>query len=82
MNIPPDKLMHLKLGVPLALLLTVLAYIAAHFGIGYSVAAGSVAFGIGVELYQKMRNEGTLDWMDAVCSAAAGVVLGVVIALT
>jgi len=76
MRIPTDKKMHLELGVPLSILLTTISIIAVFVGIGYAVMFGSIAFGIGVEVYQKIRNEGTFSWADAACSAAFGVVAG------
>lgn len=79
MRLAPDKLLHLKLGIPLAVLVAAIAYIAEGVGAGYAVAFGSVAFGIGVEVYQKIRNEGAVEVLDAVCSAAAGVALGIII---
>ena len=74
MKIKPDIRMHLKLGVPLALLLAAVVLIAQHAGPGYAVAAGSMALGIGVEVYQRIRREGVPSWGDAFASAAAGIV--------
>ncbi len=76
MKLAQDIRMHLKLGAPLALLLVAVILIAQHAGPGYAVAAGSMALGIGVELYQRIRNEGTASWPDAFASAAAGIVGG------
>ena len=71
-----DKVMHLKLGVPMAFLLVSIVLIAKNIGAGYAVAFGAVALGVGVEVYQKIRKEGTPDFWDALASAAAGLVLG------
>lgn len=75
-EIPADTKMHLKLGTPLAVMLAGVLLIAHSAGPGYAVAAGSIALGIGVELYQRIRNEGVASWGDAAASAAAGVVGG------
>lgn len=76
MNIQPDKLLHLKLGALLALLLAALAWVTLRVGPGYSVALGGVLLGLGVEVYQQVRGQGTFELQDAAYSAAAGVVLG------
>lgn len=78
MNIPPDKLLHLKLGALLALLLAALAWIALAFGPGYSVAVGSVALGLGVEAYQQVRGEGKWELKDAAFTAFTGVAGGLI----
>lgn len=52
--------------------LVLLAYL--HFGTGPMFAAGSTLGAIGVEVYQKMRNEGTPAWEDAAMSAVPGYV--------
>lgn len=78
MKIQPDKLMHLKLGVPLAALVAVIALTGIHAGPGFAVALGSASLGIGMELNQKLRKDGTVEVLDAVCSAAAGVLAGLV----
>ncbi len=73
----PDKILHLKAGALLALLLVAIVYVALHFGPGYAVAAGSIALGVGVEVYQKIRHEGTMELLDAMASAAVGVAVGI-----
>lgn len=76
MKLAPDKILHLRLGVLLALLLAAVILIAQHAGPGYAVAAGSLALGVGVERYQRIRREGVPSWGDAFASAAAGIVGG------
>lgn len=76
MTIEPDKILHLKLGALLALLLAALAWVTLRIGPGYSVALGSVALGLGVEAYQQYRREGKWELKDAAASAATGVVGG------
>ena len=76
MRLAPDKLLHLKLGAPLAALLAAVLAVAHYAGPGFAVAAGSVALGVGVELYQRLRGEGTATLADAAASAAVGVVAG------
>lgn len=76
MRIAPDKQMHLKLGIPLSLVIALTVAVALFVGPGYAVMFGSVALGIGVEIYQKIRNEGQFEWSDAACSAAFGVCAG------
>ena len=76
MRIPHDKQMHLGLGAPMALIIALASFIALNIGPGYAVMFGSIALGIGVEVYQKLRNEGQFEWADAACSSAAGVIGG------
>ncbi len=78
----PDKIAHLKAGALLAALLAVVVWLALTVGPGYAVAAGSVAMGIGVEWYQKARNEGQAEFWDAVASAAAGILGGIFYEIT
>lgn len=79
MSLRPDLITHLKWGAPLAASQAAVAYVAVHAGIGWAIALGSIALGIGVELYQRARREGTPAWDDAAASAAPGVVLGLLI---
>jgi inner membrane protein involved in colicin E2 resistance len=74
-DIPRDKRMHLVGGVAVAIALVALSWLATHVGWWAATAAGSVATGIGIELYQQVRNEGAPEWLDALASAAAGLVL-------
>jgi VanZ family protein len=76
LGLAPDKLLHLKLGVPMAIMLAVVVFVAQYAGPGFAVALGAVWLGVGVEMYQKYRNEGEASWADAAASAAAGVVAG------
>jgi hypothetical protein len=76
MTLEPDKIMHLKLGAALAALLALIVLVALYVGPGYAVAFGAVAFGIGVELYQKIHDAGVPSLADAAASAAAGVAGG------
>lgn len=76
MNLPPDIIRHLKWGAPLAGVLAAVAAAAVYLGIGWAVALGAVAFGLGIEHYQDRRGEGEPSPADAAASAAPGVALG------
>ena len=76
MNIRPDLRLHLKYSPALALLVLGIALVALYFGPGFAVAAGSLAIGVGMEINQKLRGEGTPAWDDALASSAAGIVAG------
>ncbi len=72
-----DKKLHLIGGVGVAVLLVLVILCALHYGPGAALAGGSVLLAFGVELYQKVRNEGTPDIEDALFSAAPGVLAGI-----
>lgn len=75
-KLAPDKITHLKYGVPLAALVAGIGLVAVHISIGFAVAAGSLAIGVGMELNQKLRNEGKPEALDALASGAAGIIAG------
>lgn len=75
MNIAPDKRQHLIGGAAVAAALAGVIYLAVTFGWWAGVAAGSLAAGLGVELYQKIRREGQPDPADALASALPGLVV-------
>lgn len=77
MNIPADKLLHLKYGTLFALMTAAAMWFAVRYGIGWATAGGSVVMGWALERYQAIRREGTPSMADAAASAAPGVVLGV-----
>lgn len=81
MQLAPDKLRHLKWGGGLAAALAVVVALALFVSPGWAIAGGAVLFSIGVEVYQKARNEGTASWADAAASTAPGVALGLAIEL-
>jgi hypothetical protein len=72
-----NERLHLLGGVAVAVTIALILLIGAWFGLGWAVAAGSVMAGIGVEVYQGVRKQGTPGWADAALSAAFGVVVGV-----
>ncbi len=74
-KIPADKLLHLQGGAIVALAMLAVAALAIYVGLWVAVAAGSVAIGVGLELYQKKRGEGVPSWPDAAASALPGLVL-------
>lgn len=76
MKLAPDIIRHLRWGVPLAAVLAGVAAVAILAGPGWAVAAGSAAFGCGIEIYQDRRGEGTPSWADAAASAVPGVLAG------
>jgi hypothetical protein len=75
----PDKLMHLKLGAPVALFMLVVAIIAIKAGPGYAVIVGSIGLAVGVEWYQGKRKEGVPSKLDTVAGSLVGVLLGAAI---
>lgn len=74
MTIPPDKLRHVQWGAGLALVVgaTVLA---ARASPALAIALASAALAVGVELYQRARGEGQASWLDALATAAPGLLL-------
>lgn len=75
LKLPADKIKHLKGGALVALMLLAVVLLAAHVGLWAGIAAGSVAIGGGLEMYQRARKEGTPSWPDALASALPGLVL-------
>lgn len=75
LKIPDDMRKHLKGGAAIAVTLLVVALLAVYVGLAAAVAAGSVAFSIGVELYQRWRKEGEPSWPDAITGSLPGLVL-------
>ena len=80
MRIPADKRAHLLYGVGLAAVSAVVCAVARSHGVGYGVVVCSIVFGFGLEVYQRVRGEGTASLADGAASAAAGVVLGLCLA--
>lgn len=74
-----DLQLHLVGGAAVALFLLLLVLLPRWVGpggYGIAVMAGSVVVGWALEEYQRIRNEGTWDLMDWLCTSAPGVVLG------
>jgi hypothetical protein len=74
MKIPADKIKHLQGGAVVALAMLAVVAIAVYVSRPLAVAAGSLATAIGIELYQRWRQEGEPSWPDAVASALPGLV--------
>ncbi len=74
MQLPKDKLQHLTWGAGLALIVacTVLVTKASP---ALAIALASAALAVGVELYQRARGEGQASWLDALATAAPGLLL-------
>ena len=70
-----DRL-HLIGGACIALTLAALFLLLERIGPGLTLVVGSVAFGVGVEVYQRVRGEGEADFIDALLSAAPGCAAG------
>lgn len=79
MNIPADKLLHLKYGAALALLLLALSLIAIKLGPHWAIGVGGWVLAWGVERYQAIRREGTASRADMVASALPATVLAFVV---
>lgn len=74
-RIPADKRQHLAAGTGLAAVLLVVVLLALYVAPWAGLAAGAVVLAIGVELYQRARNEGNANWPDAAASALPGLLL-------
>lgn len=72
-----NQKLHLFGGVGVAACVLLVLLVAAWFGLGWAVAAGCVLVGIGIEVYQGVRKQGTPSWQGAALSAAFGTVAGV-----
>lgn len=70
--------LHLKGGAAIAAGAAATLWVAGEFGPGYAVAFACTFVGIGVEIYQMVRREGTPAARDAALSAIPGIVAGVV----
>jgi len=58
-----------------------LIWMLAQRNLPLAVAAAGLAFGVGFELYQKIRHEGEPSWSDAAASASAFLVVAFVMAV-
>ena len=72
MNIPRDKLLHIALGVLAIVCALAALMIHAFFGLGPTLAYTTTAVGVGYEVQQRIRGEGQVEALDAVCTAAPG----------
>jgi len=75
MKIPAEKIKHLQGGAAIALALLAVVLLAKYVGLWAAVMAGSLAAGVGLELYQRWRKEGEANWPDAIASSLPGLVL-------
>lgn len=74
--IAPDKMQHLVWGAGLAGLLGGVLLAARFTSPGIAIGLGQIALAVGVEWYQKKRNEGQASVADAAFTAAPGLALG------
>ena len=72
MKIPKDKVMHVGMGLAFAGYCAVFYLLMQRMGPGPAAAWACVAGGIMVEVYQKVRNEGTPDPWDAFATGLPG----------
>lgn len=71
--IAKDKLLHVAMGVGAVLVTLVVIELARH-NLGAALALMTTAFGVFYEAQQWYRREGTVDYWDAVATAAPGFV--------
>jgi hypothetical protein len=81
MKLASDKLLHLKLGLAVALALVLVVCLADMVSQSAGVAVGAIACGIGYELQQKIRGDGEPSWQDALASAVPGCSIALVMFL-
>ncbi|MFO1268540.1 MAG: hypothetical protein U1F25_13595 [Rubrivivax sp.] len=80
MPLPKDKIQHLTWGAGLALIVAC-TVLAARASPALAIALASAALGVGVELYQRARNEGEPSWLDALATATPGLLLAGIVLL-
>lgn len=67
--IPKDKMMHLSMGVGVCVVLVIVR----HVTIGLGLLIGCATFGVFYELQQWYRKEGQPELLDALATAAPGI---------
>ena len=75
--IAKDKVLHIVMGVCAC----VVMFIAHHVSLGFSLAIASTALGVFYEFQQWYRKEGQPELLDAVATAAPGIVAYVMLDL-
>ena len=71
----PDKRLHLKLGLALAVGMLADLLVAMHVSGPLALVLGALGMAIGVEMYQHVRREGVASYSDAFASALPGLLL-------
>lgn len=72
MLIRKDLIAHIVIGLLAIAYCAIVLWLVRHHGYGPAAAFATTAMGIALELYQKVRHEGTPDPLDAACTAAPG----------
>lgn len=70
--IPRDKLLHLALGLIALLAAMPALWLHSIAGLGPTLACVTTVVGVGYEVQQRIRGEGQVEALDAVCTAAPG----------
>jgi membrane protein implicated in regulation of membrane protease activity len=76
MMLAPDKVMHVKGGMLVAIGTILILLIGRHVGAGFAVAIASIVMAWSVERYQAIRRQGTPDVDDIIAGSFPGVMLG------
>lgn len=80
MTIRKDLIAHVVIGLLAIAYSAIVLWLVQHYGYGPAAAFATTAIGIALELYQKVRHEGTPDPLDAACTAAPGWVFWIALA--
>ena len=73
-----DKLLHIAMGVG-AVIVTIGVIALSRHSLGAALAVMTTAFGVFYEFQQWWRREGSVEWLDALATAAPGFAAWVVI---
>lgn len=80
MLIRKDLIAHAVIGLLAIAYSAIVLWLVQHYGYGPAAAFASTTMGIALELYQKVRHEGTPDAWDAIATASPGWVLWIALA--
>ena len=72
MTIPRDKILHIALGLIALLAAMTAIWLHSIAGLGATLAYVTTVVGVGYEVQQRIRGEGQVEALDAVCTAAPG----------
>lgn len=67
-----DKILHLALGLIALLAAMTAIWLHSIAGLGPTLAYVTTVVGVGYEVQQRIRGEGQVEALDAVCTAAPG----------
>lgn len=76
--IEPDKLKHIAAGAVSAIGGGLVAAVGHSWGLPAAMVVASVGVGVGYEVVQRIRREGTPDVRDAAATAAGGALVALV----